>query len=65
MFMKYGDCGLGGVVKQVEGVADKGEGRLRKQGWGFLGGSRVKNLPASEGDTGLGLISDPDRYHMP
>ena len=44
--------------------ADKGEGCLRKQGWGFLGASRVKNLPANEGDTGLGLLSDPDRYHM-
>ena len=44
---------------------DNGGGYLRKKGWGFLGGSRVKNLPANEGDMGSGLISDPDRYHMP
>ena len=34
----------------------------KKRIWGFLGGSAVKTLPATAGDTGS--IPDPGRSHM-
>ena len=37
--------------------------RLKSCSRGILGGSLVKNLPASTGNTGL--IPDPGRFHMP
>ena len=36
---------------------------LKKNCWGFPGGTMIKNLPANAGDTGLS--PGPGRSHMP
>ena len=48
----------------TQGSSMVGQGRqIKEEGWGFPGGSVVKNLPAKTGD--MRLIPGPGRSHMP